>query len=464
MDESGQSGRRLQTRDTLRLGLLFGTIYFVQGMSEPTTGLVSQPNQSLLCEWGESDEQITAFVAILAAPWCFKPLFGFLSDFFPLLGYRRKSYMVVTSLVAMAGFFALAWWTPWPVGAYSQLLSWLLVPTVAVIFANVVVDAMMIEAGQPRGITGRLQSVQWAAIYAGAILTGKMGGILSEFQEQRLGFLICGCLMSVTFLLSLFGFKETSAKVSSHEWRDALVAVVRSVRSPGVVAVGAFTFLWHFNPFCQAVVYLHMKKHLGFSEDFYGDTMSLIAVGSLVACVTYGMYCRRIPMRRMVHLAVALGVASTWGYWYVSDRTSAVAVSLLTGFTYMTASMILVDLAARACPIAAAGTLFALFMAACNTSSAITTWLGGRLYQSASEHWGGETGFTVVVAAGGLFCAGSWWAIRFLPAHLLGLPEEAAQAPLVLPELPALGDRHALGDLVLADLPLAAIEPTRRTA
>ncbi|HET6878772.1 MAG TPA: hypothetical protein VFI31_01300, partial [Pirellulales bacterium] len=87
MDESGQSGRRLQTRDTLRLGLLFGTIYFVQGMSEPTTGLISQPNQSLLREWGESPEQIAAFVAILAAPWCLKPLFGFLSDFFPLAGY-----------------------------------------------------------------------------------------------------------------------------------------------------------------------------------------------------------------------------------------------------------------------------------------------------------------------------------------------------------------------------------------
>ncbi|MGH7136690.1 MAG: hypothetical protein ACREHD_13185, partial [Pirellulales bacterium] len=72
MDESGQSGRRLQTRDTVRLGLLFGTIYFVQGMSEPTTGLISQPNQSLLREWGESPEQISLFLAILASPWCLK--------------------------------------------------------------------------------------------------------------------------------------------------------------------------------------------------------------------------------------------------------------------------------------------------------------------------------------------------------------------------------------------------------
>lgn len=440
MDESGPNGRRMQTRDTVRLGLLFGTIYFVQGMSEPTAGLVSQPNQSLLRQWGESPEQIALFLAILASPWCLKPVFGFLSDFFPLAGYRRKSYMIAASLVATTSFFALAWWTPWPIGAHNEFLSWLLVPTVAVIFANVVVDAMMIEAGQPRGITGRLQSVQWAAIYAGSIVTGKMGGILSEYQEQRLAFFVCGCLMSATLVLSLIGVREAPAKVSRREWRESLAALRTALRSPGMLAVGAFTFLWYFNPFCQAVIYLHMTDYLGFSEEFYGDTMSLIAIGSLLACVCYGFYCRRVRMRRMVYVAVAMGLVSTWGYWCVTDRASAAAVSLLTGFTYMTASMILVDLAARACPITAAGTLFALFMAACNTSSAITTWLGGTIYQAAGERWGYEIGFDVVIAVGGLFCASSWWAIQFLPAHLLGLPDQAvekAPVPLPIPELPA---------------------------
>jgi predicted MFS family arabinose efflux permease len=452
MDESGPSGRRLQTRDTLRLSLLFGTIYFVQGMSEPTTGLISQPNQSLLREWGESPDQIALFVAILAAPWCFKPLFGFLSDFFPLGRYHRKSYLIATSLVAMLGFFVLAWWTPWPIGAYSRLLSWLLVPTVAVIFANVVVDALMIETGQPRGITGRLQSVQWAAIYAGSILTGKFGGILSEYQEQRLGFLICGGLMSATFVLSLVGVREPPATGPREDWRKALQSLRSAARAPEVLAVGAFIFLWHFNPCCQAVLYVHMTDGMGFSEEFYGDTMSLIAVGSLLACVTYAFYCRYVPMRKLVYAAVLLGVASTWGYWCLADQASAVVVSLLTGFAYMTASMILVDLAARACPLQAAGTLFALLMAACNTSSALTTWLGGTVYEAAGERWGYEHGFGIVVALGGLFCASSWWAIRFLPAHLLGRPVPATAEPdgLLLPEIPA-----------LAELPLA-IEPSQR--
>jgi hypothetical protein len=41
-------------------------------------------------------------------PWCIKPMFGFISDSFPLLGYRRKSYLVIISTVEMAGFLYLS--------------------------------------------------------------------------------------------------------------------------------------------------------------------------------------------------------------------------------------------------------------------------------------------------------------------------------------------------------------------
>ena len=38
--------------------------------------------------------------AITLIGWAIKPLWGIISDFFPILGYRRKSYLVVTTLLA----------------------------------------------------------------------------------------------------------------------------------------------------------------------------------------------------------------------------------------------------------------------------------------------------------------------------------------------------------------------------
>jgi hypothetical protein len=48
-------------------------------VGEPTTGLISQPARSLLRAWDESPGTIAAFMAILAMPWSFKPVFGMLS-------------------------------------------------------------------------------------------------------------------------------------------------------------------------------------------------------------------------------------------------------------------------------------------------------------------------------------------------------------------------------------------------
>lgn len=72
------------------------------------------------------------------------------------------------------------------------LLALLLIPTTGIAFSDVLVDALMVVTGQPRGLTGRLQSVQWAAMYLATILAGSLGGWLSQRDQPQLGFLICG--------------------------------------------------------------------------------------------------------------------------------------------------------------------------------------------------------------------------------------------------------------------------------
>jgi len=117
--------------------------------------------------------------------------------------------------------------------------------------------------------------------------------------------------------------------------------------------VGAFTL---FNPFSTTVLHLHMTGPLGFSEQFHGHTVSVMSVGCILASVAYGFYCRRVPMRWLVHGSIVLGIASTLAYWALSDRRSALLVALAVGLTYMTATLIQLDLAARVCPPRAAGT------------------------------------------------------------------------------------------------------------
>src|SRR6266566_4554842 len=104
--EPSGNGRRPR-RETYGLGILFGTVYFVQAISDPSDGLISQPVISLLNQWEWNKARITEFTGLLGLAWSVKPIFGLLSDFVPLAGYRRKSYLILASLVTMASLAGL---------------------------------------------------------------------------------------------------------------------------------------------------------------------------------------------------------------------------------------------------------------------------------------------------------------------------------------------------------------------
>jgi hypothetical protein len=68
------------------LGTLFGLLYVVQGIVEPTDGLLSQPIKSLLRNWGYAAASTAWFISLLSLAWAIKPLYGLLTDFVPLAG------------------------------------------------------------------------------------------------------------------------------------------------------------------------------------------------------------------------------------------------------------------------------------------------------------------------------------------------------------------------------------------
>ena len=175
----------------VRLSLLFAVIYFVQGLAEPSEGLIAQPVRSLLGKWNQSAGQIAQFMAIVSVPWAIKPVYGLIIDFVPLRGSRRKNYLLLATAITAVTLLWLSVSVPAP-GATWQLLALLFVPTVAVAFSDVVIDAVMVEKGQPLGLTGRLQSIQWGSMYAATVLAGSLGGWMTQHNRQSLGFLVCG--------------------------------------------------------------------------------------------------------------------------------------------------------------------------------------------------------------------------------------------------------------------------------
>jgi MFS family permease len=428
--------RHEQGMSMLGLGTLFGLLYFVQGIVEPTDGLLSQPIKSLLRNWGYSPASAAWFVAILSIAWAIKPVYGLLADFVPIAGSRRRGYLLLTTAVATISL-TTAYFLPLTSERALLLLVLLMPAAVAIAFSDVVIDAMMVTVGQPRGITGRLQSIQWASMYAATILTGVIGGALSQASMQQLGFLIAGLSCAVSLFSIWFLVREprepansVDGKAKSEAWRRAIVEMWRTLRQPGIAAIAAFLFLWNFNPFSATVLYYYSIEALHFSEQFVGSLTSWHAVGLLSGSIFYGLVCRMLPIPWLIHGSIVTGVLATIAYWGYRDAASGVGISLGVGVVYAIGSLIQLDLAARVCRPETAGTTFALLMSLTNLSAALSQGVGGWIYEATVENWGYFLAFQVLVAVGALFTAGCWLLLPFLNPRIFAQskPDGAAWA------------------------------------
>ena len=385
------------------LSAFFATMYFIQGVGDPTSGLIAQPVRALLKSWGDSPTTIAAFMGLLALPWSLKPLFGLLSDLVPLFGSRRRNYLLISSLSASAGLFAL-YVFPVPDGARWLLLAWLLVPTIGIAFGDVLVDALMVEVGQPRGLTGRLQSVQWSAVNVALLLTGVVGGYLSNLERTNVAFLVCAILWAASFVLAYRYAREAPAAEQPNAVQ-LRASLIHALGRPGLLTACGILFLWSFNPLWVSVLYLHMTQTLGFDEQTYGNTYSVFSAGSVVASLVYGFYCRRVRMGTLVHASIALGLFANLVYWHLGGLSAAYAVSFVGGAAFMTGMLIQLDVAARLVPVEVAATVFASLMALTNLAGSLSEALGGYVYEKLGA---GPTAFDAVVVLS-VVCAASCW-------------------------------------------------------
>src|SRR5438874_2431113 len=85
--------------------ILFAVVYFSQGMYYVADQV---RNLTLKETHGLSPAQVGTFGTIILVPWLIKPIYGLISDAFPLFGRRRKSYFLLTS--ALATLSGLALW------------------------------------------------------------------------------------------------------------------------------------------------------------------------------------------------------------------------------------------------------------------------------------------------------------------------------------------------------------------
>ncbi|GAC1467389.1 MAG: hypothetical protein NVSMB9_08950 [Isosphaeraceae bacterium] len=402
----------------LRMLVVFGFLSFLQGYAEPTEGLISQPVRSLLLGRGLGARGTATFWAVISLPWALKPFLGLLTDFLPLGRSRRRGYLLAAGATASLLYLWLGL-VPGTVDSHGALLLVLSLITLTVAMADVTTDALVVDWGRTNGMTGRYQAAQWLCLFASGSLTGTAGGALSNGGRPGKAFLLCALGMVLMTVVAQVWVRDSSNPVRPDEGKvgvcQAIQVLSREARSRTVMGVGAFLILSNFSPLTSTVLQPHLTTALGFSEQFFGNTISWLSLASMVAAGGYGIYGQYVPLKTLAYTSVVMNVAGNLVYLALRDQNSAFYVTWVVGLTSMTATLVQFELAARACPREASGTIFAALMAVSNLSSALATWLGGTLYEWVGVRWGTQGAFPTLVLAGSICAAGAWFLIPGFP-------------------------------------------------
>ncbi len=362
-----------------RLLIFFALVYVVEGVGQ-IVGLISQPlNYYLKQALGWTPIQVTAFITVFNLPWVIKPLYGLVSDFVPLFGYRRKSYLIIANVVAIGGYFWVTRLT-----APSDLLIALSLTAYAMAISSTLCGAVLVENGQRLHESGTFVNQQWLwfniAAMAAAILGGELVQHLAPVQALHTAALIVGLAPFLVIFGTLFLIDEKRSPINVAGMKATLHGLVAAFRRRELLIVAAFIFLYYFSPGLATPLYYHMTDELKFSQAYIGILSSIASAGWIVGALLYRRFLEDLSMKKLLNLSIACGTIATLSYLLLASEASAAVINFCAGFSAMLATVATVTLAADYCPPRAEGFSFAVLMSVINLSNTLADNIGSYLY------------------------------------------------------------------------------------
>jgi MFS family permease len=363
-----------------RLMWFFAVVYVVEGLGQ-VGGLISQPLAYYLKETqGWTPLQVTASLSVITFPWVIKPVWGIVSDFVPLFGYRRKAYLLLASIVATGAY---AWITQ--IAAPGKLISVLLMSAYAMAIISTLCGAVLVENGQRLSASDAFVNQQWLWFNVAGMAASFLGGQLVQHLSPAGALHVAAMVIAVApvgvVFGSLFLIEESRSRLDLGELKRTFRALISAFTLKDLWLIALFLFLFYLNPGFGTPLYYYMTDHLKFSQEFIGLLGAIGSAGWIAGAVIYRYFLRGISAKRLINLAILLGTLTTASFVLLAGAASAVIINFANGVAGMITFVATLSLAADFCPQRAEGFAFAALMSILNLASALSGTLGSFLYE-----------------------------------------------------------------------------------
>ena len=362
---------------------------------------------------GVTPAEAAAIAFWVGLPWSMKMVVGVSSDVYPILGSRRKAYLLLGALCSFGGYLYLAT----GVSSKTAYLAAVVLVAVGFMIQDVVADALSVEVARTDEEMAHLQTLGRMALLVGTISVGYASGVLTGLLGPRPVFALATLLPVTVALAALFVRPSERAPAAREEGPlgggrarmvligglayaafsvglealavpfaqeivlavsgTLIVLLLQRIGLSRAVAVSAFViFLYRAVPGVGQGYSYWAIDHLKFDPEFLGLLAQVSSVLSLVGLVLF----RKPIARRPVSFTITwVSVASfilylpSIGLYYgvnewlgLSPRTFAFIDTTISAPLGQLAMVPMLVLIARTAPPGAEATMFAIMASLMN--------------------------------------------------------------------------------------------------
>src|SRR5215469_10652390 len=227
--------------------LFFGLVYVIEGIGQ-TGGLIAQPLSFLLKQtYGWTALQVTAYLTVLNLPWIVKPVYGIVSDFLPIFGYRRKSYLVLANLAAVGAYCWVAQTT-----SPSEIIFALLMSAYGMAISSTICGAILVENGHKFGASDAFVNQQWLWFNIAAMASAFIGGQLVQRLTPGGALHGAAAIIAVAPLAVVFAgrvlIEEPKSRINLPEMKRTMASVWTALNLRELWLIALFLFVYYLNP------------------------------------------------------------------------------------------------------------------------------------------------------------------------------------------------------------------------
>lgn len=370
--------------------------------------------------------EVSRINSIATIPWIVKPIYGLISDSFPIFGFRRKPYLFIFGLVVTSCWLLMSYW----VDSVAKAITIVLINQTASAFCNVIGEALVVETSQKQKETDPDAGAKNVSMYffikaCGSLLTAFSSGALLEYMDKRKVFLITA-MFPIMIVISAILLKEIKVSERHIENTGNSGAIRENNSSYGAIAeererrsvvshaktdlssqislfwsflkLGAiykpviFIFLYMMTPSYGDPLFFFYTNVLKFSPMVMGRLRLIYGIATVAGILIYNKYLKNVSFKKIIWSTTILSMIFNMLSIVVVSRFN-LKIGIPDFWFCMTADALttalgeintlpLLVLACNICPKNIEGTLYAFLMSVINLGSLLANQFGAVLTTS----------------------------------------------------------------------------------